>query len=151
MIFDELKNIAQYKNLDERLKLGFDFLLNNDLENLECKKHIIKGDEVYANVQELKTKNLEDKKWEAHRKYIDIQYVIKGKEKIGCGFLRDFSKTTVPYNDEKDVVFLDGENYSYINLKAGDFVVLYPNDVHAPMLKVEENEDIKKVIVKIKL
>ena len=39
MIFDELKNIAQYKNLDERLKLGFDFLLNNDLENLECKKH----------------------------------------------------------------------------------------------------------------
>ena len=149
MIYDEIKNVHTYFSLNGRLKEGFQFLLNSDLKNLKDGRHIIKGDEIYANVQTLNTKPVEEQKWEAHKKYIDIQYVIRGREKMGFGVLSDFNKTVVPYDENKDVMFLEGENYSYIDVKEGSFVIFYPNDVHAPMLSVDSSEEIKKVIVKI--
>lgn len=151
MIFDNLENSSLYNDL--RLKKGFEFLKNTALENLEDGRYEIEGDNIYANVQSLQTKLKQDKKWEVHRKYIDIQYVIKGKETMGIGFLKDFEKTIVPYDNKKDVAFLDTdfEKYSYINVEKGNFAVFYPNDVHAPMLAQNEVENIKKVIVKIKI
>lgn len=151
MIFDEIKNAHLYFSLNERLKEGFEFLINSDLKNLPDGKHIIKGDKIYANVQSMLSKPFEEQKWEAHRKYIDIQYVIKGREKMGYGLLSDFDKTIIPYDDNKDVTFLEGKNYNYINVKEDSFVIFFPNDVHAPMLCVEEPEEIKKVIVKVKI
>jgi len=150
MIFDNLKNYKQYKNLAE-LQKGFEFLINTDLKNLPDGRYEIEGDKIYANVQSLKTKNKEDKKWEVHRKYIDIQYVIKGYECMGIGVLDDFRIIKTPYDDAKDIEFLDGEKYSFINVEEGNFTVFYPNDVHAPMLSIDTPQDIKKVIVKIVL
>lgn len=149
MIFDRLNNASQYDVLGQKIKKGFEFLINTDLKTLPEGKYEIKGNEIFANVQSLKTKPKEDKKWEVHRKYIDIQYVIKGREKMGYGVLEDFKKVITPYDNEKDVEFLDGEKFNYINVQEGDFVMFYPNDVHAPMLSVENDEEIKKVIVKI--
>jgi len=149
MIFDRLNNSKQYYILGDRIKKGFEFLLNNNLKNLADGKYIIDNDEIYANVQSLKTKPKEEQKWEVHRKYIDIQYVIKGREKMGYGILEDFKEIEIPYDDKKDVEFLQGEKYNYINVQEGDFVIFYPNDVHAPMLSVNEDINIKKVIVKI--
>ena len=151
MITDRLNNAKQYFLLNEKLKKGFDFLINSDLKNMQDGKHIIEGNDIYANIQTLKTKSLDEQKWEVHRKYIDIQYVIKGQEKMGYGILDDFGNVIVPYDNEKDIAFLDGKKYNYVNVSEGDFVIFYPNDVHAPMLSVKESEEIKKVIVKIKL
>ncbi len=151
MIFDRLKNASQYYVLGEKIKKGFDFLINTDLKSLPDGKYEIDGNEIFANVQTLKTKAKEDKKWEVHRKYIDIQYVIKGREKMGYGILEDFKTIVSPYAPEKDLEFLDGEKYNYIDVYEGDFVMFYPNDIHAPMLKVNNEEEIKKVIVKIAL
>ncbi len=151
MIFDEIKNAHLYFALNERLKEGFQFLLNSDLKNLADGKHIIKGDEIYANVQTILTKPAEDRKWEAHRKYIDIQYVIKGKEKMGYGTLSGFNKTIIPYDESKDVVFLEGGRDNYVDVREGSFTIFYPDDVHAPMLSVDKSEEVKKVIVKVKI
>ena len=151
MIYDRLNNAEQYFALSKNIQKGFEFLLNNDLANMQDGKHIIKGDEIYANIQTLTTKPIEEAKWEAHRKYIDIQYVIKGYEKMGYGVLQDFKKVAIPYNDEKDVIFLEDGNYNYVDVQNGDFVIFYPNDVHAPMLNYKEPMKIKKVIVKVKL
>ena len=148
MIFDNLSNCAQYYNL-KGLKEGFEFLKNTDLKSLKDGRYEIVGNRVFANVQTLNTKPKEEKKWEVHRKYIDIQYVIDGFECMGSGFLEDFKTVKEQYNNEKDVEFLDGEKFSYLNVAKGNFVVFYPNDVHAPMLAVNQPETIKKVIVKI--
>ena len=148
MIFDSLANCEQYYNLSG-LKEGFEFLKNTDLKNLPEGSYKIDGDRIFANVQSLTTKPKENKKWEVHRKYIDIQYVIKGSECMGFGLLNDFKTVKEAYDDTRDVEFLDGEKYSFINVKEGNFTVFYPNDVHAPMLSVDKAEDIKKVIVKI--
>lgn len=147
MIFDNIKNSSLYEN--ELLKKGFDFIRITDLSTLSDGRYEIEGNKIFANVQSLKTKPKEQKKFEAHRKYIDIQYLIKGKECMAVGFLDNFNKTIVPYDNEKDITFLDGEKFNYINLKEGEWVVFYPTDVHAPMLSVDDDINIKKVIVKI--
>ncbi len=150
MIFDRLSNSKQYEKLNEKFKIGFDFLKNNNLKEMKDGRYEI-AEGIFANVQSLVTKNKSEKKWEAHKDYIDIQYVIKGQECMGYGILEDFKKVVVPYDKEKDIEFLDGEKFNYIDVNENDFVIFYPNDVHAPMLSVKEDVEIKKVIVKIKI
>ena len=149
MIFDRLNNCEQYYSLNDKFKIAFEFLKNTDLKTIKDGSYEISGKEIYANVQTLKTKNPEQKKWEVHRKYIDIQYVIQGQEKMGYGILEDFNQVLEKYDDEKDVEFLNGEKFNFVNVNEGDFVIFYPNDVHAPMLSVQDDVEIKKVIVKI--
>lgn len=151
MIFDKLNNAKQYYCLGEKIQKGFEFLLKEDLKTLPDGRYEILGNEIYANVQSLKTKNQNLKKWEVHRDYIDIQYVISGKEKMGYGLLADFNEIIEKYDKEKDVEFLNGEKFNFVNVQEGEFTIFYPNDVHAPMLSVEDDIEIKKVIVKIKI
>ncbi len=148
MIFDNLNNAQQYYKLNENFKICFEFLLNNNLKSLKEGKYEIQGNKIFANVQNLTTKEKSEKKWEAHKKYIDIQYLITGKECMGYGIYKNF-KSIKNYDTNKDVEFLKGEKYNYINLEEGEFIIFYPNDVHAPMLSVNNSENIKKVIIKI--
>lgn len=149
MIYDRLNNCEQYFSLNEKFKKAFKFLAETDLKSIEDGSYEIDGKDIYANIQSLKTKPVADKKWEAHRKYIDIQYVISGKEKMGYGILDDFKKVEIPYDEQKDIEFLNGEKFNFVDVLEGNFVIFYPNDVHAPMLAYQEPIDIKKVIVKI--
>ena len=149
MIYDRLKNKKQYYSLNENFKKAFDFLCDTDFSKIEDGSYEIEGKKIYANVQSLKTKPVDEKKWEVHRKYIDIQYVICGEEKMGYGILEDFKEITEKYSEEKDVEFLNGEKFNFVDVQAGDFVIFYPNDVHAPMLSVKQEKEIRKVIVKI--
>jgi len=150
MIFDNIKNYKQYCCMHKNFQKAFDFLVNSDLKNMTDGKYQIDGDLIYANVQTLKTKPIEEKKWEVHRDYIDIQYLITGKEKMGYGLLKDYSNVVVPYDKEKDIEFLNGAKFNFVDVFEENFVIFYPNDVHAPMLSVNDVEEIKKVIVKIK-
>ena len=149
MIYDRLSNCEQYYVFGDKFKKAFDFLKNTDLKNIEDGSYEIQGQEIYANIQSLNTKSPEEKKWEVHRKYIDIQYVISGEEKMGYGVLEDFNQITQAYDEQKDVEFLNGDTFNFVNVQEGDFVVFFDNDVHAPMLAINESMLIKKVIVKI--
>ena len=80
MIKDKIENCSNYFGISENLKTGFQWLVSQNLNEIESGKYYINGDKIYANVQEYETKT--DAKYEAHNKYIDIQCVIKGEEKI---------------------------------------------------------------------
>ncbi len=154
MIFDNIKNAHLYYQLGEKIKNGFEFLLNNDLDKIPPAIYDV-SDGIYANVQELETKLPHLAKFEAHREYIDIQYVIKGNERMDFSLVDDFI-SDVPYDTKKDVEFLKLKDDSFcpntINVHKGDFAIFFPHDVHAPMLSCNEGcEIIKKVIVKIKV
>ncbi len=145
MIFDKIKNISQYSNLNKNLKKGFEFILNNNLKNFENGKYEIDGEKIYANIQEYETK--EDGLFEAHRKYIDIQYVISGFEKIEVCEISEL-KENIPYDKEKDLIFFEGKG-SFVSLKEGYFAVFYPQDGHKPCLTDESISNVKKVVVKV--
>lgn len=149
MILDKLENSAQYENITENLKKGFNYLKNSDLKSLEAGKYEIDGMNVFALISEYETKKHENCRPEAHRDYADIQFIISGKEAIGYVFLKDQPKT-VDYNPATDIVFYASETSPLI-LEAGMFAVFFPHDVHRPCMQIDGPEKVKKVVIKVKL
>ena len=148
MIKDKLDRANTYYILSEGIKIGFEWLKSQDLKNLSDGKYVIDSERIYANVQTYLTK--QSAPYEAHREYIDIQYMISGEEKIGVA---DYSKCSikVPYDKEKDIEFLDSNNDSYQLLRERDFLLLFPHDAHQPSLCVENQINVKKVVVKVQI
>lgn len=147
MIKDKLEHAGTYYGISARLKQGFEWLKNNDMVNMPDGKYIIDGDKIFANVQSYDTKD--DAPFEGHRKYIDIQYMIKGTEKVGVTDYLNCSATE-EYSDEKDIEFLKSNVESdYQILQEGDFLVFFPQDAHQPALDYNKKRFVKKVIVKV--
>ena len=145
MIFDNIKIAKTYFNLDEKIKKGLEFILNNDLNSFKNGKYEIDGEKITANIQEYDTKT--EGLFEAHRKYIDIQYLINGFEKQGIQDISALNKTT-EYDAEKDVQFFEGEG-SYVSMKEGYFTIFYPQDGHKPCITDRIQTHVKKVVIKI--
>jgi YhcH/YjgK/YiaL family protein len=146
MIKDKLNNATTYCNISENLKIGFDWLKNTDLKLIADGKYTI-SDNVYANVQSYETKD--DAPFEAHKKYIDIQYMIEGEEFVE---IADYNNTeiTVDYDSVKDIEFLKcNKQKDIFRLQAGSFLVLFPQDAHKPALNPNKKLFVKKVIVKV--
>lgn len=147
MIKDKLLNSSVYYNLSERIKTGLSWLENADLINIADGKYLIDGELIYASVQTYDTKD--DAKYESHRRYIDIQYMIDGEEKIGVTDLSN-CVTCVEYDSEKDLEFYDITcKEEYLGLESGQFLILYPHDAHKPSITKDSKKTVKKVVVKV--
>lgn len=142
--------IAYFKNKD-RWDKAFTFLKNSDLSKLELKRYDIDGDNVYAPITEYMTKNEEDAKFEAHRKYIDIQYVISGVEQMNVAPMSMKKDIITPYDAAKDVEFLTVTQSASYKATPERFFIFFPSDIHRPSLKVDENSQVRKVVVKVKI
>jgi YhcH/YjgK/YiaL family protein len=149
---DVLEFSFQYGRNRDYWDKAFAYLRDNDLEKLAPGKYKIDDDKVYVLVAEANTKELEDTRWEAHVKYIDIQYVVHGKEKIGVAPL---SKAVAiePFNTEKDIGFYEipEPDCKYYLAEPGTFFVFFPQDAHRPGIKTKETNADKKIVIKIKV
>jgi len=148
MICDQLKNAAFYEQTHPRFKKAFEYLQKTDFTKVAEGKYEIDGQNIFAIVQEYLSKLPAEGRWEAHRRYMDIQYVVAGEEFIGYANLD--SMNAGEYNEEKDIVFLEGEG-SMIPASAGSFMLLAPQDVHKPQITINEPQKVKKVVVKVKM
>ncbi|MBU3112195.1 YhcH/YjgK/YiaL family protein [Clostridium lacusfryxellense] len=147
MVIDKLSNAAQYYGLSGRIEKALKYLQNTDLKNLEIGKHEIDGKNIFVAVSEYDAKDIELGKWEAHKNYLDIQYVVSGKEKIGYASI-DEMKMVGEYNKVKDVMFLEGEG-DLLLVNEGTFAIFAPQDAHMPGIKVNAGQHVKKIVVKI--
>jgi YhcH/YjgK/YiaL family protein len=147
MIIDKLENQALYAVLGDGIKKGFDFLLNNDLTNLEVGKYEIDGKKIFASVMEYTSKEPHNAKLEAHMKFIDLQYVISGEELMGYT-PRTGQVATEDKLEEKDVIFYN-EPADFVKVSQGMFAIFFPTDLHQPSVKVSVPSPVKKVVVKI--
>jgi YhcH/YjgK/YiaL family protein len=102
-------------------------------------------------VSEYLTKNEEDARYEAHQKYIDIQYVVSGKELIGVAPMLQKKDVLEPYDASKDVEFLTFTNGENRQAKSDRFFIFFPEDAHRPGLKDGENSPVRKIVVKVKI
>jgi len=147
---DTLEFSYRYAKNRELWDKAFAWLKNTDLNAIEPGKYMVDGDCVYVSVAEGATKSMEETRWEAHQKYIDIQYVVKGKEKIGVA---PFSKAVGSelFNVEKDVGFYEipEADCRYHVAQPGTFFIFFPNDAHRPGIRVNEGDWVKKIVVKI--
>ncbi|MBU3099577.1 MULTISPECIES: YhcH/YjgK/YiaL family protein [Clostridium] len=147
MIINKLSNAEQYYGISQRIEKGLKYLKDTDLANLEIGKYEIDGKNIIAVVSEYETKDIEKGKWEAHKKHIDIQFVVSGKEKIGYAYINEMEVSS-EYNEEKDVIFLKGEG-DMLLVNEGTFAIFAPEDVHMPTINAGNRNHVKKVVVKI--
>lgn len=142
--------LSYFKNKD-RWDKAFNFLKSNDLATLEIKRYDIDDDNLYAPVSEYLTKNEEDAKFEAHRKYIDIQYVISGSEQMSVAPVSMKKDIITPYDPEKDIEFMTVDQFNSFKATPERFFIFFPSDIHRPSVKVGENSQVRKIVVKVKV
>lgn len=124
---------------------AFSFLKNRNLDTLSPGKYPIMGDQVFATATEAPSHNKEDVKWESHKHYVDLQYIIRGKEMIGVA---DTSEATIIKPYSPDVINYTAEGKYYITEPA-TFFLFFPNDAHRPTIKVDGYDVVKKIVIKI--
>jgi biofilm protein TabA len=146
---DQIEFAKQYHKNKAEWDKAFAFLRDTDLNTVKPGKYLVSGDDVYAIITEAPSKTFEQSAWESHRKYIDLQYVIKGKEKIGVAALST-ATVTKPYDETKDVANYTAEGKYYI-AEPGTFFLFFPGDVHRPNIKVDGYDVVKKLVIKIRI
>ena len=142
--------VSYFKNKD-RWDKAFLFLKNSDLKTLEIKRHDIDGDNLYAPISEYLTKNVEDARFEAHKNYIDIQYVISGTEQMSVAPRSALGDVLEPYDATKDIEFMTVTQSADYTATPEKFFIFFPSDIHRPSVKVGENSKVRKVVVKVKV
>jgi YhcH/YjgK/YiaL family protein len=131
------------------LERPFEYLARTDLAALPLGRTDIEGDDVYVMISEAETRPPEQVKFEAHRRYIDIQLVVRGQEAIGVAPAAALV-TVEPYDATKDIEFFATPRESAsLALRAGDFAVFVPGDAHRPSLHLDGPHVSRKAVVKV--
>jgi len=150
MITDTLAQCRRYASLSPRFAAAFEFL-----EKLPADKpdgrYDIDGDNCFALMQTYTTRPLAQAMFEAHRRYIDIQFIQAGRETILWSPLTALTQTTQPYAAEKDIAFFaNPPHWMPINLHAGQFTIFFPEDGHAPGIECGGPTEVRKTVLKIR-
>ncbi len=147
---DKKEFAVQYFKNRERWDKAFSFLSEQNLASLDPGRYELDGENLFVNVDEYVTRNEEDTKYEAHKKYADIQYLVTGEERIGVAPLE---KTTItaPYNSEIDASFSVASSDNFRLATPGRFFIFFPDDAHRPGVKSGENQKVRKVVVKVRI
>ncbi len=150
MINGNIEGIGIPSDLDDKTLKAMEIMRSLNA-NSPLGKVIINGDDFYYTVMEVQVNPISEIKFEMHRKYIDIHYLIKGSEMIGVANSRKLG-ILVPYEEEKDVAFCkDGNIMSTVAMEEGDFCIIYPYEAHKPGGMYNEFCKIKKAVFKIKI
>jgi YhcH/YjgK/YiaL family protein len=147
MVIDTLANSARYECLHPRFKAAFAFLRRADLDAIALGRTEIDGSALFALTQAYETKPIQEGKLEAHRKYIDIQFILEGEEFIGYAPLGG-QPVSKPFDAEKDIGFYDGEAW-FTRLRKGMFAIFFPEDAHLPSRHTDKPFQVKKIVLKI--
>lgn len=146
MIVDHLSNAGRYAALGPRFKEAIDFLRTTDLNALEPGRYPLAGDALFVLVQGYHTKPQSEGFWEAHRRYIDLQFVVQGTERIGYAPLHRMQLES--YDEQRDLAVLKGEG-DFLTLTDGCFMLLWPEDAHMPGLQAGQAGPVRKIVFKI--
>lgn len=150
MVIDKLSNCSRYESLHPNLSKAFGFLRCTLGRDLPAGRQEIDGEDVYALVQSYTTEPETQRKWESHRRYLDVQYVFSGREAMlyaPVGSLTELGG----YLDEKDFQgYQDGPGTA-LRCEEGTCVLFWPQDIHKPCCQLDGPSAIKKIVVKVRL
>ena len=128
---------------------AFTWLKENNLQTIAKGKYPIDGDNVFASVTEDPSKDFDKTGWESHKKYIDVQCVITGDEKMGKWPVAEVTSVTKPYDETKDVANYTAPGKFYV-IPAGTFIIFFPGEAHRPNITPGGNKVVKKIVIKVR-
>lgn len=151
MIFSSIYAKHDYSIYPEAIQTALKYLNDNDFTTMETGVYEIQGKDIYAQVFDAVTEPSNKKRPEVHEKYLDVQFLASGKERLG--FTPDTGNYIVDERiDERDLIFYkDVENESFIESTPGCFCVFFPTDVHRPAVASGDSMTVRKVVVKVSI
>jgi YhcH/YjgK/YiaL family protein len=146
VITDSLERAEDCYHLHTVFERAFAFLRQDALAELPSGRHEIDGDRLFCVISKGPGRSRAEAKLEAHRKYIDIQYVMAGTDEMGTKPTADCQLPDTGYDAENDIEFFRDEPGSWTKVRAGSFIVFFPEDAHAPLVSTGE---IHKAVLKV--
>ncbi len=150
MIYGTINDLNRYRFLEDNIQKCFAYIKEHRLEDFEKGSYPIDDNILFFNIAEYNTKTDESEGfWEAHRRYIDLHYLLCGSEKINLNFISRMKQGA--FSEEDDFLPLEGGYTASIILTPGDFLICYPEDAHMTALSQTQSTPIKKAIFKIRI
>ncbi|MEI7729987.1 MAG: YhcH/YjgK/YiaL family protein [Verrucomicrobiota bacterium] len=151
MILDNLSQWHRYTALGTRFEKAFHYL-ETVSPDTPLGRYDLEGEELFAMVSAYPTRSADQFKFEAHRRYADVQFIVAGRERILWVPLASLPTVTEAYNAEKDILFCaPPTSHIPLNMAAGQFAVFFPEDGHAPGLEWGGIGEVLKVVLKVRV
>lgn len=149
MIFTLSEHADRYAELHPLLGEAFAALRSFDLTTPDGKIEL-RGDDLFLNVERYTTQPAEDRRFESHRAYLDVQTIFTGRESIYVEPIERLD-VTEPFDAERDVAFYTGPHETRLDLQPGDFAILFPEDGHKPVCECGGPSEVLKVVAKVRI
>ncbi len=153
MIFGHVNDLQSgFAWLPKPLKFAIDHLKKTDFAKLPAGNYDLQDKDIYVQVIDLNTKPFAETRAEVHRRYIDVQFLYRGSEKIGFAAETGNNAVAEDLLEQRDLLFYSGmENESTLTMTPGSFAIFFPSDVHRPACAFDQPIPIRKVVVKVRL
>ncbi len=148
MIIDSIENFHLYSGLDDGIRSALEHIRTTDFTRRETGRYDLNGDNLFVILNDYETIHQQEGQLEGHRKYIDVQYMVRGTEWIGYALLSGQS-VAADYDPEEDCILYSGEA-DFVKLEPGMFAVFFPHDLHLPGT-AEKPDSVRKVVMKVKI
>lgn len=150
MILDSINNIDVYKNISEDIYIGLAFIKQAE-PSITVGEYALNNN-VKAIVSEYNTVEVFERGYEAHKHVIDIQFPIRGLERVKWSPIEGM-EINIPYDEIKDRTFFKNPSRqgTHVDIGNGIFAIMFPEDGHSPQHLVEKAEFIKKITIKVSI
>jgi biofilm protein TabA len=144
VIFDRIENIGLYSFANGSLNEAIKHILTTPLEEPYS------GELFQKNNIHFRTSDVREKRFEAHKKFIDIHIVREGKEYVECAHVSSLTNLT-EYDEEKDIMFGDTASTAKLSgyLEKGWVLITFPDDAHLVGGHLNSEQVVNKVIFKV--
>ena len=151
MIYSSMRANDDWSKYPAAIQRALKYLKETDIVSLPQADYPIEGDKMYAKVFDNTSKPTTENHPELHKQYIDVQYWAAGGEMMGvCPKRGDYEPIEV--HEDQDLYFLgDVEGEQFLRMEQGDYIILFPNDIHRPGTTLGEPEKCRKCVVKVSM
>lgn len=149
MIFGHINN-TENNHYPVAIARAITWLAGQDLQSISAGRYQDNQTGWLVQVLDLQTGPQSENYPEAHRKFIDVQYLVYGEEYIGVATEKAELEIHQPYDADRDIIFYrHAPNETLLLMKPGNFAVFFPQDLHRPNCAINDPLPIRKVVIKI--
>ena len=147
MILAHIEDSERYFSLHPLFKQLFDYVKTHDLSQVPAERITLDGERLFINVAYASLKSPEEQVLEVHRRYIDVHFPLSSNEVMGWSPLQGLQTESVnPFNEEDDYAVYAETAQTYLTIRPGEFVIVWPEDAHAPIIGEGK---LRKLIAKV--
>ena len=147
MIITKINRLATYVGVNQHFEKLIAFLKSTDLDDLQDGSLEIDGDSIFGNCFTYLADGEAGTFFETHQKYLDIHLVLENEEAMAVTSPESVS-VTQEYDENKDIALYKGKVEQLVHLRAGECLITFPEDLHQPKVRVND-DPVKKVVFKV--